>query len=100
MAGLCESAVCEQAGCGQMAGEHEVRSGRQRGQSPLSRNLAGEGNKVRGTELKGEVGRREFFCLFLFRRQSTEICFSLREKSLWKEREAKKSGGERNEEKI
>lgn len=73
--------------------QQEVRSRRQRGQSPLSRNLAGEGNKVRGKELKGEVGRRECFCLFVCRRQSTEICFSLRENSLWKQREAEKSGG-------
>lgn len=60
---------CERAGCGEVAGEHEVRSGRQRGQSPLSRNLAGERSKARGRALKGEVGRRERLCLFVFRRQ-------------------------------
>lgn len=44
--------------------EHEVRSGRQGGQSPLSRNLAVKGNKARGEVLKGG-GRKEGMILFV-----------------------------------
>ena len=38
--------------------------------------------------------------MFVFRRQQTGVCSGLREKSLCKEREAEKSGGERNDEKT
>ena len=38
-------------------GERELRDGRQRAQSPLSRNLAAKGNKARGQQREGEGGR-------------------------------------------
>lgn len=63
-----------------MAREHEV--GRRRVQSPLSRNLAVKRNKARGKALEGEVRKRECFYLFVFRRQWTEIRFTLRENIL------------------
>lgn len=54
------------AGCVEMVGEQEVRNGRRRGQSPLSRNLAGIGNKARGKELKwGEVGKGMFLFVYV-----------------------------------
>lgn len=67
-AGFAREQRVSAAGRVEMAGEHEVGKGGRRGQSPLSRNLAGEGNKARGKELEGEVGKRECFCLFVFRR--------------------------------
>ena len=73
------------AGCGEMSGEHEVRGRNQRVQSPLSGKLAVNGNRARGKALRREVGKRECFYLFVFRRQQTGICFSLRGKSRWKE---------------
>lgn len=72
------------AGCGE--GEHEVSDGRQGAQSPLSGNLAGEGSGARGEALQGEVAGREGLCVFVFRRQETEMCLRLRG-------EAGKSGG-------
>lgn len=86
------------AGCGE--GEHEVSCGRQRAQSPLSGNLAGEGSGARGEALQGEVVGREGLCVFVFRRQETEMCLSLRKESLGKGEKLENQGEERNEEKL
>ena len=40
-----------------------MRDGRQRTQSPLSRNLAEKGNKARGRVCEQEGGERECLCL-------------------------------------
>lgn len=52
-----------------MWGECEVRDGRQRAQSSLSRNLAEKGNKAGGREREGEGDERERLCSLVFRRQ-------------------------------
>lgn len=53
----------------------------------------------RGAPGGGEgEGRR--VCVFVFRRQETEMCLSLREKSLGKREKLENQGEERNKEKI
>lgn len=51
------------AGCGE--GEREVSGGRQRAQSPLSGNLAGEGNGAEERRSRGRQGRGKavFVCV-------------------------------------
>ena len=57
------------AGCGEMSGEHEVRSRSGEYRALFQESWQGKEIKPEERSSRGEVGKRECFYLFVFRRQ-------------------------------